>query len=537
MFERVLETVLEKVLGEFVQDINSKDLKLAVWSGNVVLKNLRLKAEALAKFDLPVFVYAGLIGSLELQVPWKALWTAPTKVVVEDLVLLVVPKEAAPYNEEKAKKEERARKKAMLQAVEEAQTRMSETQGKGQKQTWAESLITAIIKNLELNIKNIHIRYEDPDSGYAAGVTLDHLYATTTDEMWSPAVISNQTIQRIFKLAKIENFCVYWNNPSLELFNLPQHKIEAELLKLIVTKATPNSQHNFVIHPMGCEVKMVIDPSNKVVMDVPKATASVHFSSLTTEVRKTQYLDTMSLLDSMERGKKKQPFAKWHPGTPIKGNARKWWQYLHRYCVETRVKRRIIAWRWSSIRRHREMCREYTNLRVKEMVGKPTLNELARITEIFDTLDIVNITICEQSAKLEADKVQASTSWFGGWWGGGTSRSTTSVVDKFGMSTEEKDTLYSAIEQSEAAASSQIYPEKYVKFRLKLDVDKVSFKLNDDIRVITEAAVKGITSEVGIIPNNNGIVLSYQIHTVYVLSDKVDILIPSDSHAIVILVC
>ena len=34
------------------------------------------------------------------------------------------------------------------------------------------------------------------------------------------------------------------------------------------------------------------------------------------------------------------------------------------------------------------------------MVGKPTLNELARITDIFDTLDIVNITICEQSELL-----------------------------------------------------------------------------------------------------------------------------------------
>ena len=33
MFERVLETVLEKALGEFVQDINSEDLKLKVWSG------------------------------------------------------------------------------------------------------------------------------------------------------------------------------------------------------------------------------------------------------------------------------------------------------------------------------------------------------------------------------------------------------------------------------------------------------------------------------------------------------------------------
>ena len=47
MFERVLESVLERTLGEYVQDINAKDLKLAVWSGNVVLKNLRLKPEAL----------------------------------------------------------------------------------------------------------------------------------------------------------------------------------------------------------------------------------------------------------------------------------------------------------------------------------------------------------------------------------------------------------------------------------------------------------------------------------------------------------
>ena len=35
---------------------------------------------------------------------------------------------------------------------------------------------------------------------------------------------------------------------------------------------------------MGCEVKMIIDPSNKVVADVHKASASVHFTSLITEV-------------------------------------------------------------------------------------------------------------------------------------------------------------------------------------------------------------------------------------------------------------
>ena len=57
---------------------------------------------------------------------------------------------------------------------------------------------------------------------------------------------------------------------------------------IVVTTNTifkTNPHYAPVIHPMGCEVKIVIDPSNKVVADVPKATAAVHFSSLITEVR------------------------------------------------------------------------------------------------------------------------------------------------------------------------------------------------------------------------------------------------------------
>lgn len=42
MFERVLETVLEKALGEFVQDINSEDLKLKVWSGESEIRQYSL---------------------------------------------------------------------------------------------------------------------------------------------------------------------------------------------------------------------------------------------------------------------------------------------------------------------------------------------------------------------------------------------------------------------------------------------------------------------------------------------------------------
>eukprot|EP00116_Pleurobrachia_bachei_P002875 sb/3463137/ len=120
-------------------------------------------------------------------------------------------------------------------------------------------------------------------------------------------------------------------------------------------------------------------------------------------------------------------------------------------------------------------------------------------------------------AKLEASK-RANTGWFAGWWGGGKNADQGSggMAAKFGISPEEKKAISSAIEQSEAAAASQDYPEKYVKLKVKLDVDQVSFKLNDNVNCIAEAAVKGISSEIGLIPHGNGVAISYQVQTVYV---------------------
>jgi hypothetical protein len=46
MFEGQLTSVLNKVLGEYVHGISAKDLSVAVFRGDIVLNNLRLKTEA-----------------------------------------------------------------------------------------------------------------------------------------------------------------------------------------------------------------------------------------------------------------------------------------------------------------------------------------------------------------------------------------------------------------------------------------------------------------------------------------------------------
>ncbi len=68
MFEAQLAYYLNRYLGTYVQGLDTKSLKISVFKGDVTLRNLKLKPEALADLNLPITVKAGLIGSLTLKV-------------------------------------------------------------------------------------------------------------------------------------------------------------------------------------------------------------------------------------------------------------------------------------------------------------------------------------------------------------------------------------------------------------------------------------------------------------------------------------
>lgn len=68
--------------------------------------------------------------------------------------------------------------------------------------TFVEKLITNIIKNVQLTVKNIHIRYEDkitnPKAPFSLGITLSNLIVESTDENWKKAIIED--ISKIYKV-------------------------------------------------------------------------------------------------------------------------------------------------------------------------------------------------------------------------------------------------------------------------------------------------------------------------------------------------
>ena len=68
MFEAQVAYYLNQYLGKYVYGLDPESLKISVWRGDVELRNLQLKPEALQELNLPIIVRAGLLGRLTLKV-------------------------------------------------------------------------------------------------------------------------------------------------------------------------------------------------------------------------------------------------------------------------------------------------------------------------------------------------------------------------------------------------------------------------------------------------------------------------------------
>ncbi|XP_052268755.1 intermembrane lipid transfer protein VPS13C-like [Dreissena polymorpha] len=119
VFESPVVDLINKYLGDFVENLDKSQLKLGIWGGDVVLNELDLKESALDDLDLPVKIKAGHIGKLTLKIPWKNLYTEPVIATIDGLYALAVPNVGIKYNEEKEKKEAQENKQKKLQALEE----------------------------------------------------------------------------------------------------------------------------------------------------------------------------------------------------------------------------------------------------------------------------------------------------------------------------------------------------------------------------------------------------------------------------------
>ena len=77
--------MLNRVLGEYIENLDSKDLNVSIWGGDILLRDINLKRNLFEKFKIPLSLIFGQIGELHIKVPWKNLGSSPVEVTIEDI--------------------------------------------------------------------------------------------------------------------------------------------------------------------------------------------------------------------------------------------------------------------------------------------------------------------------------------------------------------------------------------------------------------------------------------------------------------------
>lgn len=102
--------------------------------------------------------------------------------------------------------------------------------------TFVSALVTKIIDNLQVVIKNIHVRFEDskshPKNPFALGLTLSNLSAVSTDSNWVEAFIEDSKAPT-HKLLKLDSLALYWTPNSESLLNLPSTEFITRFKSLV----------------------------------------------------------------------------------------------------------------------------------------------------------------------------------------------------------------------------------------------------------------------------------------------------------------
>eukprot|EP00058_Branchiostoma_floridae_P017686 XP_002603175.1 hypothetical protein BRAFLDRAFT_226506 [Branchiostoma floridae] len=517
VFESLVVDLLNRFLGDYVENLDRSQLKLGIWGGkcDAVLENLDVKENALDDLDVPIKIKSGHLGKLTLKIPWKNLYKDAVVATLEGLYVVAVPSSGMKYDAEKERKMKQESKKKELERIEEAQIKEAEkNKNQDNKQdTFAEKLATQIVRNLQIKIRDIHIRYEDtvtfPGKPFSVGVTLQNLSFQTTDQNWKPCILKDSDII-IYKLVSLDALAVYWNVNSPSFANKDKKDLLSTMRKTIASTQAQPKGFEYVLRPIVLTSQLKINPKPETNLSMPKVFVNVTLKEIGLVVGKKQYQGVMEVLESLEQMRLKAIYRKYHPNVRLKGNAKKWWGFAQTAVLEETVRRRAQMWSWRHIHSHREKCKMYKRLYKQRLVQKKASADLLNQLEALeDDLDIFNITVNRQQAEMQvtiATFIKAKKSAFqeekekkGFFSSGPTSwfskKAEKQEIKEPGdlMSAEEKAKLYSAIGYSENPTEITTFPPEYVENKLIFTLGKVTLEIQDKTRREPQILVVSLT--------------------------------------------
>ncbi|KAI0689598.1 N-terminal region of Chorein, a TM vesicle-mediated sorter-domain-containing protein [Cytidiella melzeri] len=360
--KEVLNVLVNDVLAPYVEDIDLNEVRSGIEKGHFTLHNLRLKRGPLEKFLLPVEFIKGHLGTFSLSLNWQNFGNEAIRVVVEDVYLLVVPPSDAGFNaaEEQRKaqatKLERLRLAELLLLLFEAELeRLDFIADAPQRQGLFHALIANLIDNLEVSVKNVHVRYEDnvsvPNHLFSVGATLAGFTATPANGQW----LSEQTDDlagEVHKLVRLECFALYLDSDTTSLVNLSHDDFVGKFAELISHEDT-FSGHQFILKPVCGQCRIRISKIST--YHTPQFDIQLHFDSIGFSLDSDQYQDIVALVDFYIRRVRLQNHRHRHGIKDLSEGTRAtalWKLALSAILDQIRDRQRRSTWAWLAERRN-----------------------------------------------------------------------------------------------------------------------------------------------------------------------------------------
>lgn len=430
---------------------NNTWTSMGVWSGYVTLQDLHLKTdvwnEKLASKGQPFEIVHGSIQSLELTVPWSKLSSlsaattgtssgtgngtstptgTPQKqppkldpsaaiVVVLDGVHLLV-RTRFDFDDKALRNEQvRKRQKALQNATADPASASSTSSSTSSTASWfkdilqqrlQQGILPQIANNLQIHIRNLHIRLEDiesdPTNPFSCGIVLESMHVQHAEEQsqqeqfFPPHVVPQQlfsprtptagtrrspfssTTSTIRKISQLNHFGIYWN--ALDAGNdddgsvAPEHSIlqyqsakeivwalDRGIARRSLARLSEAPKHAYLLVPVDATLQAEISSNPTQLQDQPIVSLVFSIPDLVFQVRDFQCLQVLLLSHTVQEHKYSKRYRPYRPTVSVHENPRAWWRYAEQViCSEINENR--LRWSWKRFRQRSAIKQRYCEL-------------------------------------------------------------------------------------------------------------------------------------------------------------------------------
>ncbi|KAM1215633.1 hypothetical protein ACFX13_012262 [Malus domestica] len=504
MFEAYVLHLLRRYLGEYVHGLSVEALRISVWQGDVVLKDLKLKAEALNSLKLPVTVKAGFIGTITLKVPWKSLGKEPVIVLIDRVFIL-----AYPLTDGQNLKEDREKLfEVKLQQIEETEAATLEAMSKSKLgspppgNSWLGSLIATIIGNLKISISNVHVRYEDstsnPGHPFCSGVTLAKLAAVTMDEQGNETFDTSGALDKLRKSLQLERLAMYHDSGSVpwKIDKGWEDLTPEEWIQIFedgINEPAAAANRKYLVSPINGVLKYHrIGDQERNDSEVPFEKASLVLSDVSLTVIEAQYYDWIKLLEVVSRYKTYVVVSHLRPVVPVSEGPYLWWHYATKASLQQ--KKMCYRFSWDRIRDLCQLRRRYIQLYAGSLQHLSNVKN-AEIREIERDLDpkVILLWRLLAHAKVESVKTKEAAeqrsfqnqSWFSFMWR--TPAEDSAIVDdsegsqlaEERLTKEEWQAIHKLLSYQPEEAHSGKGMQNMIRFLVTVSVDQAAARIID----------------------------------------------------------